>query len=52
VDDDGNMDLLFHFNAQELNLDENGIQTTLTGATYDGTPIESTDTVNIVGKDK
>ena len=52
VDGDGDIDLLFHFKTQELNLTEDSTEATLTGATYGGTPIEGTDTVNIVPKGK
>jgi outer membrane protein assembly factor BamB len=49
VDGDGDVDLLFHFKTQELNLNENS---TLAGETFDGMQIEGTDTVNIVPKGK
>ncbi|HUV56184.1 MAG TPA: hypothetical protein VMV84_03020 [Dehalococcoidales bacterium] len=52
VDDDGDLDLLFHFKTQELDLDEDSTEATLTGATDTGQPIEGTDTVNIVPKKK
>jgi len=52
VDSDGDLDLLFHFKTQELNLDENSIEATLIGNLYDGAPIQGTDTVNIVPKGK
>jgi hypothetical protein len=52
VDDDGDMDMLFHFKTQELNLDENSTEATLTGDTTDGKQILGTDTVNIVPKAK
>ncbi len=53
VDGDGDLDLLFHFNTQELeDLDEDSTEATLTGATYSGQPIQGTDTVNIVPKKK
>jgi hypothetical protein len=52
VDGDGDEDLLFHFKTQELDLDENSAEATLTGATDSGQPIEGTDTVNIVPKGK
>jgi len=53
VDGDDDMDMLFHFNTQDLNLDENSTEATLTGDT-DEPPIqvEGTDTVNIVPKGK
>jgi hypothetical protein len=50
VDYDGDLDLIFHFKTQELDLDENSTEATLTGETFDGIPIEGTDTVNIVPK--
>ena len=52
VDDDGDIDLLFHFRTQELNLDENSTEATLTGKTNADQPIQGTDTVNIVPKGK
>ena len=53
VDGDGDMDLLFHFKTQELvDLDENSTEATLTGSTFDGQPIQGTDTVKIVPKGK
>jgi hypothetical protein len=52
VDGDGDLDLLFHFKGQELDLDEDSTEATLTGTTFDGLPIEGTDTVNIVPKGK
>jgi hypothetical protein len=52
VDGDGDLDLLFHFKTQELNLTEYSIEATLTGETLGGVQIEGTDTVNIVPKGK
>jgi hypothetical protein len=52
VDDDGDLDLLFHFKAQELDLDEDSTGATLTGDTTDGKHISGTDTLNIVPKGK
>ena len=52
VDVDGDLDLLFHFKTQELNLDKDSTEATLTGITYDGQVIEGTDTANIVPKGK
>jgi hypothetical protein len=52
VDFDGDLDLLFHFKTQELNLNKDSTEATLTGITYDGQAIEGTDTVNIVPKGK
>lgn len=48
VDYDGDLDLIFHFKTQELDLDMYSTEATLTGQTFDGIPIEGTDTVNIV----
>jgi len=52
VDNDGDIDMLFHFNAQDLDLDENSTEATLLGTTYGGIAVEGTDTVNIVPKGK
>lgn len=52
VDGDGDLDMLFHFKTQELDLTKDSTDATLTGTTYDGTPVEGTDTVNIVPKGK
>jgi len=48
VDGDGDMDLLFHFKTQELNLTEDSTEATLTGETFDEAQIQGMDTVNIV----
>ena len=48
VDGDGDIDLLFHFDTQELNLDGNSTEASLTGVTFDGVPIHGVDSVNIV----
>ncbi len=48
VDNDGDVDSLFHFKTQELNLDKSSIDATLTGQTQDGIGIAGTDTVRIV----
>jgi len=48
VDADGDLDMLFHFKMQELNLDETSSEATLTGTTDDGISIKGTDSVNIV----
>jgi len=50
VDYDGDMDMLLHFKTQDLNLNQDSAEATLTGETMGGTPIEGTDTVNIVPK--
>lgn len=52
VDGDGDVDVIFHFKTQELALDENSTDATLTGETMVGAPIEGVDTVNIVPKGK
>ena len=48
VDEDGDNDLLLHFKKQDLNLDENSTEATLTGETTDGNTIEGTDEVRII----
>ena len=50
VDYDGDMDMLFFFKTQGLGLTAASTEATLTGATLGGTPIQGTDTVNIVPK--
>ncbi|NIM95383.1 MAG: hypothetical protein GTO18_16935 [Anaerolineales bacterium] len=52
VDHDGVKDLLFYFNVQDLDLDENSTEATLTGTTFDGTPFAGTDSVTIIGSKK
>jgi hypothetical protein len=52
VDGDGDVDILFHFKTQELNLDENSTEAHLTGYTHGGEFIWGVDTVNIVPKGK
>jgi hypothetical protein len=49
---DGRDDLLFHFEAQELDLNEESTEAFLTGYTSDGEFIWGKDTVNIVPKGK
>jgi hypothetical protein len=49
VDDDGDMDMLFHFKTQELELTKDSTEATLTGTTFfGGKNIELTDEVRIV----
>ncbi|MBA7582211.1 hypothetical protein ES708_24135 [subsurface metagenome] len=48
VDGDGDMDMLFHFKTQKLDLTETSFWATLTGTTYAGPVFQGTDTVNIV----
>lgn len=50
VDGDGDVDLLFHFSTQALNLTRSSTEAILTGNTLNGTPIRGVDTVNIVPK--
>jgi hypothetical protein len=48
VDDDGDLDIVFHFKTQELDLDESSTEATLTGQTDSGDDISGTDDVRIV----
>lgn len=48
VDDDGDLDIVFHFKTQDLSLDENSTEAELTGQTNDGDDISGTDDVRIV----
>jgi hypothetical protein len=50
VDEDGDMDLLFHFKTQDLNLESTSTEATLTGYTTWDNPITGTDSVKIVPK--
>ncbi len=52
VDEDGDMDMLFQFKTQYLELDEDSIKATLTGTTFGGENIELTDEVRIVPRKK
>jgi len=52
VDGDGDIDMLFHFKTQELVLDEDSTEATLTGETIEGVGITATDTVRIVPQKK
>jgi hypothetical protein len=49
VNDDGFMDMMFHFRTQETGIVCGDSEATLTGELFDGTPISGTDTVNTVG---
>jgi PKD repeat protein len=49
VNDDGYMDMMFHFKTQESGIVCGDTEATLTGETFDGTPITGTDTVKTVG---
>jgi hypothetical protein len=45
---DGDADLVLYFAIEELDLDNNSTEATLTGETYSGTPVEGTAPVLIV----
>jgi hypothetical protein len=49
VDSDGDVDIVFHFKTQELNLDLNSTEATLTGKTLDtAIDVSGTESINIV----
>jgi len=48
VDGDGDTDMVLHFKTQETGIAPGDTSATLTGQTYDGTPIKGTDSVNVV----
>ncbi|GAH97963.1 unnamed protein product, partial [marine sediment metagenome] len=50
VNNDGDLDLLFHFKTQELNLTDSSTSAALTGQTTDGDNFVGSDPVNIVPK--
>ncbi|MEE8568320.1 MAG: hypothetical protein V3S81_06895, partial [Anaerolineales bacterium] len=50
VDEDGDMDLVFHFRLGDTSLTCESTMGTLTGETYDGLPIEGSDSVRMVGE--
>ncbi len=52
MDGDGDLDLVLHFEIQESGLAFGDTDATLTGETFDGIPIEGTDSVKIVGGGK
>ena len=52
ADSDGDLDLVFHFKTQELNLNRDSTEATLTGETFDGLPVQGTDAVKIVPKSR
>jgi hypothetical protein len=52
VDDDGDEDMLLHFKTQDLELNKDSTEATLTGKTDEGVAITGTDTVRIVPKKK
>jgi hypothetical protein len=48
VDDDGDMDLVLHFNTQDTGIQCGDMKATLTGETFDGQPIIGSDAINTV----
>ena len=48
VDDDGDLDLVVHVFTEQLALTGGEVEAVLTGTTLDGTPFQSSDSVNIV----
>jgi hypothetical protein len=48
VDSDGDLDRMFHFQIQELDLNADSIDVALTGQSFGGILVGGTDTVNIV----
>jgi hypothetical protein len=48
VDSDGDLDMLFHFKTQDLELTQDSTEATLIGETNIGQSIEGTDTVRIM----
>jgi hypothetical protein len=52
VDDDGDDDMMFHFRTQDLNLDQDSTEATLTAQINDGTIVSGTDEVRIVSPKK
>ena len=48
VDDDGDLDLLLHFNTQDTGIQCGDTEATLTGELSSGEPIIGTDTINTV----
>ena len=51
---DGDLDLLLHFTTQELAtvLTSSSTEVTLEGETFDGVPVEGTDSVRIIKKSR
>jgi len=50
VDGDGDDDMLFHFKTQDLELDEDSTEATLTCETFGGDKLTGTDTVRIISR--
>ena len=51
---DGDLDLLLHFSIQDLAtvLTSSSTEVTLEGETFDGVPVEGTDSVQIIKKSR
>ena len=49
VDYDGDVDLIFHFKTQELNIDCGVTELSLTGETWEDIEITGTDSIKTVG---
>jgi hypothetical protein len=49
IDNDGDMDLVFHFETRETGISCGDTEATLTGQTWDGTLFSGTDSVNTIG---
>ncbi|MDD1711474.1 MAG: hypothetical protein LUQ37_11295 [Methanoregulaceae archaeon] len=51
---DGDLDLLLHFSIQDLAtvLTSSSTEVTLEGETFDGVPVEGTDSVRIIKKSR
>ncbi len=52
VDHDGDDDMMFHFRTQELDLDQDSTEATLTAQINDGTIVSGTDEVRIISSKK
>jgi hypothetical protein len=50
VDEDGDMDLLFHFKTQELALEAAETEAVLSGETFGGMAIEASDSVKVISE--
>jgi len=50
VDNDGDMDMILHFNTQETDIIPGETEATLTGETFDGAPISGTDSLRTIPK--
>jgi hypothetical protein len=48
VDEDGDLDLVLHFNTQDAGIACNDEEAHVTGETFDGQLIEGSDAINIV----